>query len=259
MPSGTMAWRRITESWPALGTVARVVFYGEDARAVGAVKARVAALDRILSDYRPDSELNWVCREAYKRTVRVSREFFTVLEFAQRVSLLTGGVFDTTIGARTRGRSGTVGFQYVALGAGTVRLAKPDMQFDFGALGKGFIADEVSALLDKMGYRSHLVSFSGDIVLGDAPPGSEGWKIGLGSEGRPRLLVRRGIATAGNTFQPGHILDATTGVAYRGAKTVTVIAKCGLEADALDTALLLLAGEKREELLEHFPGAESLQ
>lgn len=223
------------------------------------MQARVAALDQILSDYIPNSELNRVCREAYARTLRVSREFFTVLEFAQRVSVLSSGVFDVTIGARTRGRKGSVGYQYVALGNRSVRLAKPDMQFDFGGLAKGFIADEVSSLLDRLGLPSHLVSFSGDIVLGDAPPNEAGWKVGLGAENRVRQLSRCAVATAGNTYQPGHILDATSGQAYTGRETLTVVARNGLTADALDTALLLMPAERRNALLQSFPGAESLQ
>jgi thiamine biosynthesis lipoprotein len=223
------------------------------------VKQRVEALNRILSDYLPDSELNRVCRTAHSRTVKVSREFFAVLSFAQRLSVLTGGVFDVTIGARTRGRTGTVGYQFVALGAQAVRLARPDLQFDFGALGKGFIADEVSRLLDAMNLPRHLVAFSGDIVLGDPPPGEEGWKIGLGAENNVRVLSRRGVATSGNTFQPGHILDATTGQPNRSRETITVVAPNGLTADALDTALLLLPPERRQALLQSFPESEFLQ
>ncbi len=259
MLSGTTASRRITESWPALGSLARVVVYAPNHDWLAPVKARVSALDQILSDYIPNSELNRVCREAHRRTIRVSREFFAVLSFAQRVSLLSGGVFDVTIGARTRGRTGSVGYQYVALGNQSVRLAKPDMQFDFGGLAKGFIADEVSALLDQMKLPRHLVAFSGDIVLGDPPPDEAGWKIGLGSEDRSRYLSRRAISTAGNTFQPGHILDATTSQAHTGNETITVIAPNGLTADALDTALLLLPAEGRKRLLQSFPEAESLQ
>jgi thiamine biosynthesis lipoprotein len=255
MPSGTTASRRTTESWPALGSLARVVVYAPDHRWLRPVQARVAALDRILSDYIPNSELNRVCREAHARTVRVSREFFTVLSFAQRVSLLSGGVFDVSIGARTRGRTGSVGYQYVALGNQSVRLAKPDMQFDFGGLAKGFIADEVSALLDRMKLHQHLVAFSGDIVVGDAPPNEAGWKIGLGSANQVRSVIRCGISTAGNTFQPGHILDATTSQPHSGEETLTVLAPNGLTADALDTALLLMQPASRHALLDSFPGA----
>ncbi len=256
MPSGTMAWLRITESWPALGTLARVVVYAPNRDFLPPLQRRVAALNQILSDYLPASELNRVCREAHLRTLRVSRELFTVLSFAQRLSLLTGGVFDVTIGARTRGRRGPVGYQYVALGAQSVRLARPAMQLDLGALGKGFIADEVSALLDSFGLRRHLVSFSGDIVLGDPPPNEAGWKIGLGSENEVRVLSRCGIATAGNTYQPGHLLDATTGEPNSSRETLTVLAPNGLTADALDTALFLLPPAQRPRLLAHFPRAE---
>ncbi|MDX2269975.1 MAG: FAD:protein FMN transferase [Bryobacter sp.] len=201
-----------------------------------------------------------MCREAYGRTVRVSRELFTVIEFAQRVSVLSGGKFDITIGARTRGRkgtfTGTVGYQYVALGAGAVRLARPDMQLDLGALAKGFIADEVSRSLDARGVRRHLVALSGDIVLGDAPPGEEGWKIGVGPRAELRRLARRGVATAGNASQPGHIWDAAAGRPVEGKEVLTVVASDGLTADALDTALWLLEPGERAGLLAAFPGVE---
>ncbi len=256
MPSGTTAWRKTTETWPALGTLARVIVYAPDNYWLAPVKRRVEQLNQILSDYLPNSELNQVCREAHKRTMRVSREFFTVLEFAQRISLLSGGVFDVTIGARTRGRQGSVGYQYIALGNQSVRLAKPDMQLDFGGLAKGYIADEISALLDQLKLPSHLVSFSGDIVLGDPPPEEAGWKIGLGSETNPRALSRKAISTAGNTNQPGHILDATTNKPNTSQQTITVVASNGLTADALDTALFLLPPKQRQQLLTAFPKAE---
>jgi FAD:protein FMN transferase len=256
MPSGTTAWRKTTETWPALGTLAKVIVYAPNNHWLAPVKRRVEQLNQILSDYLPNSELNQVCREAHKRTMRVSREIFTVLEFAQRISLLSGGVFDVSIGARTRGRQGSVGYQYIALGNQSVRLAKPDMQLDFGGLAKGYIADEVSALLDKLQLPSHLVSFSGDIVLGDPPPEEAGWKIGLGSADKPRALSRQAISTAGNTNQPGHILDATTSKPNTSPETITVVAPNGLTADALDTALFLLPPNQRQQLLAAFPNAE---
>jgi thiamine biosynthesis lipoprotein len=255
-----LALRRQTADWPALGSVARLTCFvsgpEQFQRALVVAKRRVAELDAILSDYKPDSELNRLCRAAFHRTVRVSRELFTVLEMGQRMSVLTGGAFDITVGARTRGRSGNVGYQFVALGVQSVRLAKPDMQFDLGGLAKGFIGDEVSRALDAIGVRRHLVALSGDIVLGDAPPDEEGWKIGLGSKNVVRTLERKGISTAGNTFQPGHIVDARTGERFLGKDTVTVVAPDGLTADALDTALLLLEKSQWGAVLAAFPGAE---
>ena len=43
-------------------------------------------IDRILSDYKPDSELNAICRIAVGRNVKVSEDLFRVLSASQRLA-----------------------------------------------------------------------------------------------------------------------------------------------------------------------------
>jgi hypothetical protein len=69
--------------------------------------------------------------------------------------------------------------------AGTVELRKTGMKLDFGAIGKGYAADEAIAVLRSRGITRALVAASGDIVAGDPPPGKEGWRIGIASLQRP--------------------------------------------------------------------------
>src|SRR5438093_3798760 len=67
---------------PHMGTLVRITLYasGEDVAkdAFRAAFDRIRDLDGILSDYRPDSELNQITRVAVGRAVRVSEELFTV-------------------------------------------------------------------------------------------------------------------------------------------------------------------------------------
>ena len=68
---------------PHMGTLVRITLYatGEQAAkdAFRAAFDRIRDLDRILSDYRPDSELNQITRTAVARAVPVSEDLFTVL------------------------------------------------------------------------------------------------------------------------------------------------------------------------------------
>jgi thiamine biosynthesis lipoprotein len=88
-----------------MGTTFRIVLHAADAavakRAADAAFARVAQLDAIMSDYKPDSELNGLCKAfatAIGEPVKVSKELFFVLEKAVSLSKKSGGAFDVTVG-----------------------------------------------------------------------------------------------------------------------------------------------------------------
>ena len=89
-----------------MGTLVRITLYapGEQAAkdAFSAAFDRIRNLDRILSDYRPDSELNQITKAAVGRAVRVSEDLFTVLAASQELAEATGGAFDITQGPVVR-------------------------------------------------------------------------------------------------------------------------------------------------------------
>ena len=85
---------------PHLGTLVRITIYANDASPMGAAFRRIAELDEELSDYKADSELNRLCR-THGAPVKVSEDLFRVLEASLRLSELTDGAFDVTIGPVT--------------------------------------------------------------------------------------------------------------------------------------------------------------
>ena len=91
---------------PHMGTTVEVIFYAADEatakKAAKAAFARVAKLDGIMSDYRPASELMQLCKKAGGPPVPVSKDLFTVLEYAQEVSRRSDGALDVTVGPIVR-------------------------------------------------------------------------------------------------------------------------------------------------------------
>ena len=87
---------------PYMGTLVKITLYASDEQA--ATKAfrasfdRIGDLDRILSDYKPDSELNQLATTAVGRAINVSDDLFTVLAASQELAAATGGAFDVTQG-----------------------------------------------------------------------------------------------------------------------------------------------------------------
>ena len=247
---------------PHMGTLVRIVIHAADSSAMAPAFARIRELDQELSDYKPDSELNQVCRTAHDRPVRVSGDLFRVLEAAQKIAGESDGAFDVTIGPVTHlWRQGRMpdpetlhrcGWRNLVLRDHTVLLKLPGMQLDLGGIAKGYAADEALATLRARGIKSALVAVGGDIAIGDAPPGQQGWRIGLEPVGGELLLHNAAVSTSGDTEQfreiggvrYSHIIDPKTGRGITSRIAVTVVARRGLEADPIATAISVL-GEER--------------
>ena len=85
-----------------MGTLVRITVYAPDEEhARAAFRAgfdRIRDLDTVLSDYKPDSELNRIAKTAVARPTRVSDDLFTVLRASQDLAVATDGAFDITQG-----------------------------------------------------------------------------------------------------------------------------------------------------------------
>ena len=269
-------------SRPLMGMAFRIIVHSEDEilanRAARLAFDRVAALDKIMSDYAPESELNKLSNLAGSgKVARISDELCSVLGRAQTLANETGGAFDATAGASIqlwrRARRvkklppryvldkalKTIGFRNLKLDSteSTAELTETGTRLDLGGIAKGLALDEALEVLKKQGVRQALVSAGGDIVAGDAPPGKAGWRvalIGLQEEAKPEFLwlANGAVATSGDLYQflevdgirYSHIVDPRTGMAVTEQRLVHVLAPDGITADSLATAISVL-GHKR--------------
>jgi len=271
-----------------MGISARIVLYAkseEDAQRAGrAAFERIADLESKMSDYRPDSEVMRLCQRPGE-AVKVSPELLTVLRRADAVSRQTNGGFDVTVGpliqlwrqARKDGKlpspqkisdaKKAVGWRMIAIDgrAGTVKLQRPGMRIDLGGIAKGYAGDEALRVMRKEGISRVLIEMGGDIVLGDAPPGTSGWKISVpnaASPGFPAEMTIKNcaISTSGDTEQfveiggkrYSHIVDPKTGYGLTSRVQATVIAPDGLTSDPLSTAMTMLSEPARTSLMRNY-------
>jgi thiamine biosynthesis lipoprotein len=253
---------RFEDVEPHMGTLVRITIYSHDAAPIRAAFSRIAQLDEELSDYKPQSELNRLCR-THGEPVKVSEDLFRVLEASLKLSALTDGAFDVTVGPVThlwrvgkiadRETLARVGWRNVVLDKKhrTVCLKIAGMQLDLGAIAKGYAADEALRTLRGLGVRRALIAVSGDIASGDAPPGTRGWRVGLEPAGGEIFLKNAAVSTSGDTEQfreiggvrYSHIIDPRTGLGLRSAIAVTVVARRGLDADPIATAVSVMGEE----------------
>jgi thiamine biosynthesis lipoprotein len=273
-----------------MATLFRIVLYASDEdtanRAAETAFQRIAALEDILSDYDPRSELTRLCQSPAGKPVVVSQDLFEVLSHSQRLAAATSGAFDVTMGplvqlwraarktfalptletisaARAR-----VGWWKLRLDRTqrTVTLLLPDMRLDLGGIAKGYAADQALICLRRMGICRAMVAAGGDIAVGDPPPGKRGWIVAIESlDSAPSTpaqtveLRNAGISTSGDTEQfieiqgqsYSHIVDPTTGLGLTQHIGVTIVAPDATMSDSVATAVSVLGAARGMAFVEN--------
>jgi thiamine biosynthesis lipoprotein len=289
--------KRFSYIEPHMGTKFKLIFYASDEAtaktAAQAAFARIVTLDGIMSDYKASSELMQLCQKAGGDPVKVSEELFFVLKKAEEVWRSSEGAFDVTVGPvvklwrqarktkqlpdkdELKKALDLVGMDKVKLNEKerTVQLIKAGMQLDLGGIAKGYTGDEVLAVLKQHGITRALCAAGGDIAVSDAPPGSDGWTIGIAPledpDGKPEkylLLKNMAVSTSGDVEQfveidgrrYSHIVNPKTGLGLEGRMSVTVVATKGVLADSLTKTVCVLGAEKGMPLVEAVEGASVL-
>jgi thiamine biosynthesis lipoprotein len=280
-----------------MGSDFKIVLYSPNEsiarRASRAAFDRIAHLDLTFSDYNPESELMRLCDKAGGAPVKVSDELFEVLDRSKRMFQKSGGAFDVTIGpvvrlwrrarrerklpdpetlARARA---LVSSDLMKLdpSAKTVQLLKPGMKLDLGAIAKGYTSEAAIRVLAAEGITRALVAGAGDIFVSGPPPGVKGWTIAIAPLGiadlkpPPPLLLRdAAVSTSGDAERYveidgkrfSHIVDPATGLGVVDRSSVTVVARDGATADALDTTVYILGPTRGLPLVDSTPDASCL-
>lgn len=279
---------------PQMGLPFRLVFYAAEANTATnvaeAVWARIAELNASLSDYEAESELSRLSRSSGSgRWVPLGPDLAAVLVTAQDVSRRSQGSFDVTVGpevllwrrarrqrelpapealAAARQATGWTHLELRRSSSGwEARLFQPLMRLDLGGIAKGYALDEAAELFRQHQISRFLVSGGGDLVVGDPPPGQDGWRIQAGvfdapNAPAPRFLSLRnvGLATSGDTFQRAeiggvrysHIVNPQTGLGLTDHSLVTVVAPTGMIADALSKVISVLGPDAGIDLARHY-------
>lgn len=275
----------------------KLLFYAADEatanRAAKAAYARIADLNRILSDYDPQSELSRLSAGGPQAgTVKLSEPLWLVLSRSQELARQSDGAFDATVGPYVRlwrrarrekqmpsnerlaAARAAVGYEFLKLDSQrrTAQLLRPGMRLDLGGIAAGYAVDEAMAMLKEHGILSALIDASGDVAVSDPPPGKAGWRIGIApltTDGPPSqylLLANCAVTTAGDAYQfvilggkrYSHIVNPKTGLGMTDQSTIVVVAKDCITADGLDTAVSAMEPAAALELVDKTPGAAAL-
>ena len=257
------------------------------------VFAEFDRLDRLLSVWHPESDVSKLNTAAGHEPVQVSDETLEVLRIAREVSEWTGGKFDVTFGALSglwkfdhdqdnripslaavRSRLGLVDFRAVELDTvmRTAFLRRPGTRVHLGGIGKGYALDRAAAILRGQGIGDFLIQSGGDLYAsgrrGDRP-----WRSGIRDPRGPMDRIFAAMSLRDETFSTSgdyerffmkdgrryhHILDPDAGAPAQGCRSVTIVTRKAVLADALSTGVFVLGPQAGIALIEKLPDVEGV-
>ncbi len=258
-----------------------ITIASEDAAWLPAVRDALDGIDRLeeeLSVFRESSVISRINRVACVEAAAIDDRLMALLAQCDELRRETGGAFNITSTPLSRcwgfllrqGRLPSpaeidearhkVGGDAVVLDASrrSVRFARPGIELNLGAIGKGYALDCVAADMRRAGVRHALLSAGRSSLYAIGPSTSlragtdDEWQIEVVSPRRKAPIAQLwlrdaalGTSGAGEQFvvvddvRYGHVIDPRTGWPASGIESVSVIAKSAAVADALSTAFLI--------------------
>ncbi len=262
-------------------------WYGDNAeKACDEIEEALGELEKAVSLYIADSEINKINDAAGEGYVEVSEELFAMLQQAKELCLESEGALDITIGplALLWDVAGNEGDPHVPAQSDidealelvdytrllldeemcAVMLKTAGMKLDLGAVAKGYAAALMRSIAEENEVSGYLSVGGNMLVIGQNTDGSD-FVIGVRDPLKDSNSYFATICIEGYTMATSsaaeiyfeedgvtyhHILDPSTG--YPGDTDllqVSVISEDGLLADTLSTTIFLLGSECLDEYM----------
>ncbi len=273
----------------AMATVFEVFVAGkEEAYAGQAARAafgEVDRLERLFTRFDPSSETSRIGRLEPGGSLRVGLETVEVLGLASFVQAETDGAFDINYLGSTGKRPGKRktgprdlaavlavsadgrGFEVTRLRS-KGKAARPALDLDLGAIGKGYALDAALGVLRDWEVANVLLHAGTSTALacgpGPSTGGENGWPVGAGAtagaaSGPGRVLLRnRALSGSGTEVKGAHIIDPRTGRPASGHLAAWAAHPSAAASDALSTAFLVMTTEEVAGFCGRHPGVWAL-
>lgn len=247
----------------------------------------IERIENLISEWRPQTQISEVNRNAGIRPVKVDREVLRLTQSAIQFSKMTQGAFDISIVAMDKiwkfdGSMTTmpteeaikksiekVDYQNIELDtlASTIFLKKVGMKIGFGSIGKGYASDKARTLLESKGVAGGIINASGDLSTWGKQVNGKSWSIGITNPFQNDDFVaivpmyRYAVTTSGSYEKfaeidgkrYAHIINPKTGYPSTGICSATVFGTSAEIANGFSTSVMVLGVEKGLELIAKYP------
>ncbi len=223
----------------SMGTLFEMTAYASDKykveKAFNEVFKELNRLDYLMSNYKDDSALSKINKNAASGPTDCDKELAYVIEQSLQYSNVTDGAFDITIGplmkkwgffkkqgqvpdkGEIESTLQSVSYKNITIEESvkkslskdpgtikTVYFKNAGTEIDLGGIGKGYAVDKAVKVLKGNGIDSALINFAGNIYTYGTPPGKDSWVIGLQHPRKSEGLLgtfeikNRAVSTSGD-------------------------------------------------------------
>ena len=271
-----------------LGTVVEIQVrsFDEDKAddAISKAFAEIKRIDDLFTTYRKGGEVYKINHQT-DTILTIDEEVYKLMKLSDSLWSLSNGAFDVSLQSLThvwgfdsdnpsvpsmdsiKRAVENSGWENIFLLKENKILRRNKVEFNFGAIAKGYAVDKAVEVLKQSGMTAVLVNAGGEIKgIGN------GWLVGVQHpRNRQTLLVKlnlngKAVATSGDYEQYfevdgvryHHIINPVTGYPAEGLQSATVIAKNDTWADAVSTAVFVLGQVEGMKLVELLKETEAL-
>lgn len=247
----------------------------------------IRRIENLISEWKPETQISEVNRNAGIKPVKVDSEVFTLTEKGIYFSKLTDGAFDISIVAMDKiwkfddsmnelpseesikNSVKNVGYQNIILDKtnSTIFLKNKGMKIGFGSIGKGYAADKTRELMKGFGIKSGLINASGDISAWGTQSDGKPWAIGINNPFKDDkiaevLYLKENAVTTSGSYEKyaeingkrySHIMNPKTGYPSTGLTSVTVVGPNATMANGFSTSIMVLGKKEGLKLIKKFP------
>ncbi len=251
------------------------------------VIAEVSRIENLISDWKSETEVSQVNKNAGIAPVKVSKEVLQLTQRAICISEITHGAFDISFAAMekiwkfdgsmtemptpeaVKNAVEKVGYKNIIVDTikSTLFLKLKGMKIGFGALGEGYAADKCRDLMLAKGVKAGIVNGSGDMSTWGFQPNGKPWSIGITDPFKRGELFavvplrQSGVTTSGsyekfatiNGKRYSHIINPTTGYPATGLVSVTVFGPSAEMCNAFSTSIMVMGKKEGFQLLKKCP------
>jgi len=254
---------------------------------INEVIAEISRIENLISDWKSDSQVSEVNRNAGIKPIKVDREVFELTQRAIKLSQLTHGSFDISFaamdkiwkfdGSMTEMPSAEaikksvekVGYKNIILDSvqSTIFLKLKGMKIGFGALGEGYATDRCRDIMQTKGIKSGIVNASGDMTTWGKQTDGTDWNIGITNPFHPDevfavILLNEGAVTTSGSYEKfvkfndkrySHIINPATGYPATGLCSVTVFGPKAEIANGFSTSLMVMGRKAGLNFINKYP------
>lgn len=289
---------RHEESRMSMGSMWTVTAFGPNTPKIPEVITQaldeVERIDKLMSHYKPDSQVSKINLGGSQGPVVVDQELFDLIAESVRYSRDSDGAFDITVGPLMKawgfyGANGKfapdaeleklkprVGYQHIILDAAahSVRFDVTGAEIDLGGIAKGYAVDRAVRILRAGGLANALVNSGGTTYYAmGAPLGSGGWPVDIPDPLDPKKVAHkvtlrdRALSVSASSVKAfvadgvrySHVMDPRTLKPVQGVLTVAVLTTTGTIGDALDNVFFVQGVDQtRASLAKHPVGTEAI-